>query len=57
MWLMILIAVHINDPKDVPGKVTIEFPDQALCEQAKESVKYWLKFESFKVTAQCVKRF
>jgi hypothetical protein len=56
MWLMILIAVHIKDPKDIPGKVTLEFPTQQICEQSLASMTYWLKFESFKVEAQCIKK-
>lgn len=53
---MILIAVHINDPKDIPAKVTLEFPDQASCEQSKQSINYWVKFENFKVEGKCVKK-
>jgi len=56
MWLMILIAVHINDPKDIPGKVYLEFPDQISCEQTAKTMTFWLKFESFKVQAQCLKK-
>ena len=55
MWLMILIAVHTNDPRDVPGKITLEFADQVACEQSLKSMSYWLKFESFKVEGKCVK--
>ena len=54
---MILIAVHLNDPKDVPGRVTIEFPDQASCEQSLKSITWSLKFESFKVDARCIKKY
>jgi hypothetical protein len=56
MWLMILIAVHLNDPKDIPGRVTIEFPDQTSCEQSLKTITWSLKFDSFKVDAKCVKR-
>ena len=45
MWLMILIAVHVSDPKDVPAKMTLEFPDQMICEQSLRSMTYWVKFE------------
>jgi len=55
MWLMILIAVHINDPKDVPGKITLQFQTQQQCEQVLQSMTYWLKFDSFKVVAECKK--
>jgi hypothetical protein len=53
---MILIAVHLNDPKDIPGRVTMEFPTQLSCEQSLKSITYKLRFDSFKVEAQCVKK-
>ena len=56
MWLMILIAVHINDTRDVPGKITLEFTDQATCEQSLSTLSYWLKFKDFRVEGKCVKK-
>lgn len=56
MWLMILIAVHVTDPKDMPARVTLEFPNQAACEHAQQSLQYWVKFDSFKVEAKCAKK-
>ena len=53
MWLMILIAVAINDPKDIPAKVMIEFPDQLSCEQSLRSMNYWVKFDSFCYFPNC----
>ena len=53
MWLMILIAVHINDPSDQPARMTMEFPDQQSCEQAKSSLSYWVKFKNFKIEVSC----
>lgn len=56
MWLMILIAVHMNNASDIPARVSLEFPDQASCEHAKQNIQYWVKFESFKVEAKCTKK-
>jgi hypothetical protein len=56
MWFLILLAVNIHNPQDVPGKVTIEFESQSACEKAQSTVQSWLKFDSFKVTTQCVKK-
>jgi hypothetical protein len=56
MWLLILIAVHINNPKDIPGKVTLNFQTQQQCEQALQSMTYWLKFDQFKVVGECKKQ-
>jgi hypothetical protein len=56
MWMMILLAVSINNPKDIPGRVTLDFPSQQTCEVSMQSMSFWLKFDGFKVTAQCVKK-
>jgi hypothetical protein len=56
MWMLILIAVHVNDPKDIPGRVTMEFPSQAACLQALSSMDYWLKFSSFRMEGRCEPR-
>jgi hypothetical protein len=56
MWILLILAVNINDPKDIPGKVSIEFATQAECEQARANTTSWLKFDTFKVTTQCVKK-
>lgn len=56
MWVLLLLAVHINNPNDIPGRVMIEFRTEAECKQAESTVKYSLKFDSFKVTTQCLKQ-
>ncbi len=56
MWLLMIIAVHVNDPTDIPGRVTLEFPTQVECERARSTMTSWLKFNSFKVTAECKKQ-
>jgi hypothetical protein len=55
MWLMILIAVHMTDPKDIPGKIMLEFQTQQQCEQTLTTMTYSLKFEQFKVIGKCQK--
>jgi hypothetical protein len=56
MWLLILLSVNISNPQDIPGRVTLEFETEQQCHTAKESMTYWLKFDTFKVTAECVKK-
>lgn len=56
MWLLLILAVNINDPKDIPGRVTLEFATEAQCEQSRSTVTSWLKFDTFKVTTQCVRK-
>jgi hypothetical protein len=55
MWVLILLAVNINDAKDIPGKITLEFPTQIECERAQSTVTSWLKFDSFKIVSKCQK--
>ena len=56
MWMLILIAVHIKNPADIPGRVTMEFATQEACERALSSLDYWLKFSSFRVEGRCERR-
>ena len=56
MWLMILIAVHTNNPQDQPGRIELVFPNQLSCEQVLATMRYELKFKTFKVTGQCQKQ-
>lgn len=55
MWVLIILAVHINNPDDTPGKVTIKFDTEQQCIKAKDTLEYKLKFDSFKVVTQCKK--
>jgi hypothetical protein len=57
MWLLIIVAMHISDPTDVPGRVEIQFHDQHSCEQALSTLKWNLKFKSFKVEGRCQKQY
>ena len=50
------MAVHINNPNDVPGKIELAFQNQQLCQQALDTVKWWLKFDSFKIVGRCEKK-
>jgi hypothetical protein len=56
MWLMILIAVHVNNPRDIPGRVELTFADQATCEQVLSTMTYRLKFDNFRMEGRCEKR-
>ncbi len=57
MWLMILIAVHMSDPQDIPGRVVLEFDNREQCERVLSTMSYWLKFERFRVEGKCIKKF
>lgn len=57
MWILILIAVHVNNPNDIPGKIEILFSSQQSCEYALSTMKWQLKFDSFKVIGKCQKQY
>lgn len=48
--------MNINNPADQPGKVELEFKDRISCEQALASMKFELRFKSFKVEGVCKKQ-
>jgi hypothetical protein len=56
MWLLLLIAVHSTNPNDIPGKLSLEFETKESCEHSLSTLKYWLKFDSFKVEGKCVRK-
>lgn len=55
--ILIIIAVHSNDPKDIPGQVWILFPSMQQCEKARETIEYQLKFKQFIVESKCQKKY
>ena len=57
MWLLIIIAVNVNDPNDIPGWAHVPFPSYAECQEAKSKSISWLKFnKSFQIEMRCEKR-
>jgi hypothetical protein len=56
MWLLVLLAIKINDPQDIPGRVTLEFPTEEACKASLKTMTFWLKFDSFKVIGHCEKK-
>lgn len=55
MWTLILLAVNIYDPNDIPGRVQLQFQTQAQCELALQSMTAWVKFPWFVVRGRCEK--
>ena len=53
MWVLIILAIHVNDPEDIPGKVQLQFQSLQECQQAQSTISYNLKFKSFKVISEC----
>lgn len=52
-WLLILLCVSINNPNDVPGRLTLEFDTKQQCEASLKTMTYNLKFDTFKVVGNC----
>jgi hypothetical protein len=53
MWTLILFAVNIFDPSDIPGEIKLKLNTEQECVQTAKSLEYKLKFSGFKVTAEC----
>lgn len=53
MWSLLLIAIHITNPNDIPGRVELLFSDKESCEKVLSTMTYQLKFHRFKVTGEC----
>jgi hypothetical protein len=52
-WILILTAMHIDNPEDIPARVEFVLPSQEECIEVAESLDYWIKFKNFIVTAEC----
>jgi hypothetical protein len=46
----------MSNPNDIPARIQIPFESQSQCEYAKSNMKYWIKFDQFKVTSECKKQ-
>ena len=55
MWILFLIVVNSYDSTDIPGRIQLQFKDQASCELALQSMSSWVKFPWFKVEGRCEK--
>lgn len=56
MWILILLAISINNPSDTPGRITVEFKSKQECEDALKTVTYSLKYKSYKIESSCEKK-
>lgn len=53
MWTLILLAVSLADPTDIPGEIKLKLNSEQECVQTAKTLEYKLKFSGFKVTAEC----
>lgn len=56
MWILLILAINVNNPNDIPGRVQITFKTQEECREAADNMSSWLKFKDFRVTAQCIRK-
>jgi len=53
MWILLMVAVHINNPNDIPAKIEIKFNSKEECQKALDNMSYWLKFDMFTIKGSC----
>jgi len=56
MWTLLLVAISLTNPNDIPATLTLTFPDRTSCEQSATTLQYSIKYSGYKVTAQCQKK-
>jgi hypothetical protein len=55
-WILLITAMHMNDPEDIPARIELRFQTQEQCEQTASTLEYWIKFKQFKLETQCLKK-
>jgi hypothetical protein len=53
MWTLVLLAVNLFDPTDIPGEIKLNLKTEQECIQTAKTLEYKLKFSGFKVVAEC----
>jgi len=51
--VLLITAMHVNYPEDVPARMTMQFSTIQQCEEARKTINYWIKFKQFKVESEC----
>ena len=53
MWVLIIFAVNISNPADVPARIVLDMPSIHMCEQTLDSMRYTLKYSSYRIEGRC----
>ena len=53
MWTLIIIAFNINNPNDIPARIVLDMPSAHVCEQTLDSMKYTIKYSSYRIEGRC----
>lgn len=56
MWLLVIVAVNISNPNDIPGWAKIPFSTESECNHALGRMTTWVKSKSFQIEAKCQKQ-
>jgi len=52
-WILLITAIHVNDPEDIPARIELRFETEQQCQQVSQTLDYWIKFKQFKLETQC----
>lgn len=53
IWILLLTAMHVDNPKDVPATMQFEVETEERCIALANTFKYELKFKQYKIEASC----
>lgn len=56
MWILLLTAIHLNNPNDIPAKITIEFETETQCLEALKTIDYKIKYSNYKIEPKCYQK-
>ena len=57
MWWLIIMAVNVSDPQDIPGWAQVPFHTETECIDAKSKSTTWIKFnKSYRIDMRCEKK-
>lgn len=56
MWILLLTAIHLSNPNDVPAKITIEFQTETQCLEALKTIDYKIKYSNYKIEPTCYQK-
>jgi len=57
MWTLIIIAFSISNPNNIPATITLDMPNAHVCEQVLESMRYNIKYSSYRIEGKCQKQY
>jgi hypothetical protein len=56
MWILLIIAINVNNPVDPEFIIRIPFESERACKGALNNTDHWIKSKSYKMQATCKKQ-